>query len=81
MPSAARFTIAHYLDFYSSEQHATKIRHIYRPDDATLPASSKHLPIGRHGRAGTVVVTSTDVVRPCGGRKAVPASCSGPWVH
>ena len=70
VPSLA-FTVADYVDFYSSEQHATNVGHIFRPDSAALPPNWKHLPIGYHGRAGTIVVSGTDVVRPCGQRKAV----------
>src|SRR3546814_6878829 len=43
---------------------------IFRPDNAALPPNWKHLPIGYHGRSGTVVVSGTDVVRPSGQRKA-----------
>ncbi|MEO6822560.1 MAG: fumarylacetoacetase [Candidatus Nanopelagicales bacterium] len=67
---ALAFTVADYVDFYSSEHHATNVGHIFRPDAAALPANWKHLPIGYHGRAGTVVVSGTDIVRPCGQQKA-----------
>ncbi len=43
---------------------------IFRPDNAALPPNWKHLPIGYHGRSGTVIVSGTDVVRPSGQRKA-----------
>ena len=42
---------------------------IFRPDSPALPPNWKHLPIGYHGRAGTVVVSGTDVVRPSGQRR------------
>ncbi|MFB6570073.1 MULTISPECIES: fumarylacetoacetase [Streptomyces] len=64
------FDVADYVDFYSSEHHATNVGRIFRPDDAALPPNWKHLPIGYHGRAGTVVVSGTPVVRPHGQRKA-----------
>jgi fumarylacetoacetase len=64
------FTVADYVDFYSSEQHATNLGRIFRPDSDPLPVNWKHLPIGYHGRAGTVVVSGTDVVRPSGQRRA-----------
>lgn len=64
------FTVADYVDFYSSEHHATNVGRIFRPDGDALTPNWKHLPIGYHGRAGTVVVSGTDVVRPCGQRKA-----------
>jgi len=63
------FEVADYVDFYSSEQHAVNAGKIFRPDAADLPPNWKHLPIGYHGRAGTVVVSGTPVVRPSGQRK------------
>jgi fumarylacetoacetase len=63
------FEVADYVDFYSSEQHAQNIGRIFRPDSPALTPNWKHLPIGYHGRAGTVVVSGTDVVRPSGQRK------------
>jgi fumarylacetoacetase len=63
------FEVADYVDFYASEHHATNVGKIFRPDNAALPANWKHLPIGYHGRAGTVVVSGTPVVRPKGQRK------------
>jgi fumarylacetoacetase len=62
------FEVADYVDFYASEHHATNLGAIFRPDNPTLPAAWKHLPIGYHGRAGTVLVSGTDVVRPNGQR-------------
>ncbi|MFE5873134.1 fumarylacetoacetase [Streptomyces roseifaciens] len=64
------FQVADYVDFYSSEHHATNVGRIFRPDGEPLTPNWKHLPIGYHGRAGTVVVSGTDVVRPQGQRKA-----------
>ncbi len=63
------FEVADYVDFYSSEQHARNVGAIFRPDSPALPENWKHLPIGYHGRSGTVVVSGTDVVRPHGQRK------------
>jgi len=63
------FDVADYVDFYASEHHAGNIGRIFRPDSAALPPNWKHLPIGYHGRAGTVVVSGTDVVRPHGQRR------------
>ena len=61
--------VADYVDFYCSRQHATNVGRLFRPDDPDpLPASWRHLPIGYHGRAGTVVVSGTDVRRPRGQR-------------
>jgi fumarylacetoacetase len=64
------FTVADYVDFYSSEAHATNVGRIFRPDQAPLTPNWKHLPIGYHGRSGSVVVSGTDVLRPNGQRKA-----------
>jgi fumarylacetoacetase len=58
------FTVADYVDFYASEAHATNVGRMFRPDSDPLPAAWKHLPIGYHGRAGTVVVSGTPVRRP-----------------
>jgi fumarylacetoacetase len=64
------FEVADYVDFYASEHHASNVGRIFRPDSEPLTPNWKHLPIGYHGRAGTVVVSGTDVVRPCGQRRA-----------
>ncbi len=63
------FTVADYVDFYASEHHATNIGRMFRPDSEPLTPNWKHLPIGYHGRAGTVVVSGTDVIRPHGQRR------------
>jgi len=60
------FTVADYADFYSSQQHATNVGRIFRPDAPALPPAWKHVPIGYHGRSGTVVVSGTPVRRPRG---------------
>jgi len=62
--------VADYVDFYASEHHATNLGKLFRPDQAALMPNWKHLPVGYHGRAGTVVASGTDIVRPCGQRKA-----------
>ncbi|MBA2473471.1 MAG: fumarylacetoacetase [Pseudonocardiales bacterium] len=58
------FTIADYVDFYSCEQHAANIGRIFRPGQRAVPPNWRHLPVGYHGRAGTVVVSGTPVIRP-----------------
>ncbi|WP_150245229.1 fumarylacetoacetase [Nocardiopsis quinghaiensis] len=63
------FTVADYVDFYASEHHATNVGRIFRPEQEPLTPNWKHLPIGYHGRSGTVVVSGTDIVRPTGQRK------------
>jgi fumarylacetoacetase len=62
--------VADYVDFYASEHHASNLGRLFRPDSEPLMPNWKHLPVGYHGRAGTVVVSGTDVVRPSGQRKA-----------
>jgi fumarylacetoacetase len=62
--------VADYVDFYASEHHARNVGRIFRPDGEPLTPNWKHMPIGYHGRAGTVVVSGTDVVRPQGQVKA-----------
>jgi fumarylacetoacetase len=63
------FTVADYVDFYSCEQHAANVGRIFRPGQPPLPANWRHLPVGYHGRAGTVVVSGTPVTRPSGQRR------------
>ncbi|MFI5807946.1 fumarylacetoacetase [Streptomyces sp. NPDC051561] len=77
------YEVADYVDFYASEEHATNLGRIFRPDGDALTPNWKHLPIGYHGRSGTVVVSGTDVVRPSGQRKAPsdPAPVFGPAVR
>lgn len=64
------FEVADYVDFYSSEHHAANIGRMFRPGSDPLTPNWKHLPIGYHGRAGTVVVSGTPITRPSGQRKA-----------
>jgi fumarylacetoacetase len=60
------FEVADYVDFYSSLEHATNMGRLFRPDSEPLLPNWRRLPIGYHGRAGSVVVSGTDVVRPRG---------------
>ena len=64
------FAVADYVDFYSSLEHATNLGRLFRPDSEPLLPNWRRLPVGYHGRAGTVVVSGTPVVRPCGQTKA-----------
>jgi fumarylacetoacetase len=61
------FTVADYVDFYSCEQHAVTAAEILRPGTGLSP-NWRHLPVGYHGRAGTVQVSGSPVVRPSGQR-------------
>ncbi len=64
------FAVGDYVDFYASEHHASNVGRMFRPDQEPLLPNWKRLPVGYHGRSGTVVVSGTDVVRPMGQRKA-----------
>ncbi|WP_345074863.1 fumarylacetoacetate hydrolase family protein [Phytohabitans flavus] len=63
------FSLGDYVDFYASEHHASAIGRIFRPNSPPLPENWKHLPIGYHGRSGTVVVSGTPIARPHGQRR------------
>ncbi|XTZ16323.1 fumarylacetoacetase [Micromonospora echinospora] len=78
---ALPFEVADYVDFYSSEHHASNVGQIFRPGQPPLLPNWKHLPVGYHGRAGTVVVSGTPVVRPCGQRAAADGPVFGPSVR
>ena len=56
--------VGDYVDFYASEHHASNVGRIFRPDQEPLLPNWKHLPVGYHGRAGTVVASGTGIVRP-----------------
>jgi fumarylacetoacetase len=60
--------IGNYVDFYSSIHHATNVGKILRPGTDPLTPNWRHMPIGYHGRARTVVVDGTVVRRPQGQR-------------
>ena len=62
--------VADYVDFYASLEHASNVGRMFRPDAEALLPNWRHLPVGYHGRAGTVVASGTDVIRPSGQRKA-----------
>lgn len=58
--------VHNYTDFYSSEEHATNVGSMFRdPKNALLP-NWKHLPVGYHGRASSIVVSGTAIHRPYG---------------
>jgi fumarylacetoacetase len=65
--------IPNYTDFYSSIEHATNVGKMFRdPANALLP-NWKHLPVGYHGRASSIVVSGTDINRPKGQMKPADA--------
>ena len=58
-----------YTDFYSSEQHAFNVGCLFRdPENALLP-NWKHIPVGYHGRASSIIPSGQDIVRPKGQKK------------
>jgi len=62
--------VPNYTDFYASEQHAFNVGVMFRdPANALLP-NWKHIPVGYHGRASSIVVSGTDIHRPKGQTKA-----------
>lgn len=62
--------VPNYTDFYSSEEHAFNVGYMFRdPENALLP-NWKHLPVGYHGRASSIVISGTDIRRPRGQIKA-----------
>lgn len=58
--------VVDFVDFYSSLHHATNLGKILRPDSEPLLPNWRHLPVGYHGRARTVVVSGTPIERPEG---------------
>jgi fumarylacetoacetase len=62
--------VADYVDFYSSIEHATNMGRLLRPGSEPLLPNWRHLPVAYHGRAGTVVVSGTPIVRPSGQRRS-----------
>jgi len=58
--------VGDYVDFYSSRFHAENVSRLFRPDAEPLLPNWRRLPVGYHGRAGTVVVSGTPVRRPVG---------------
>ena len=68
--------VQNYTDFYSSIEHATNVGKMFRdPANALLP-NWKHLPVGYHGRASSIVVSGTEIHRPKGQTK--PADVEKP---
>jgi len=57
--------IGDYTDFYASIYHATNVGKLFRPDSPLLP-NYKHVPIGYHGRASSIIISGEEVIRPKG---------------
>jgi fumarylacetoacetase len=58
--------IGDYTDFYSSKEHATNVGSMFRGPDKALMPNWVHIPIAYHGRASSIVLSGTDIIRPCG---------------
>ena len=68
---------ANYTDFYASIDHATRVGRLFRPENPLLP-NYKHVPIGYHGRASSLIASGTPVRRPSGQTKpATPGGIPG----
>ncbi|MDX1571826.1 MAG: fumarylacetoacetase, partial [Xanthomonadales bacterium] len=62
--------VGDYTDFYSSEQHAFNVGSMFRDPDNALMPNWKHLPVGYHGRASSIIPTGVAIHRPKGQTKA-----------
>lgn len=58
--------VTEYTDFYASRNHAFNVGVLFRGPENALPPQWTHMPIGYNGRASSVVVSGTDVIRPMG---------------
>jgi fumarylacetoacetase len=72
------FEVGDYVDFYASENHAANVGRLFRPGGEALMPNWKYLPVGYHGRSGTVVLSGTPVPRPLGQRPGEGAPTFGP---
>ena len=68
------FAVSEFTDFYAGKHHAMNIGTMFRGPENALPPNWLHIPIGYNGRASSVVVSGTDVVRPNGQTKAPDAA-------
>jgi fumarylacetoacetase len=58
--------IGDYTDFYSSIEHATNVGKMFRDAENALLPNWRHIPVGYHGRASSIVVSGTPIHRPMG---------------
>ena len=70
--------IGNYVDFFSSIEHATNTGRILRPGTEPLSPNWRHLPVGYHGRASSIVVDGTPIRRPKGQRRTAAGASFGP---
>ena len=72
------FAAGDYVDFFGNEYHAANAGRLFRPDGEPLTPNWKHMPIGYHGRSGTIVLSGTPVPRPRGQRLGENGPTFGP---
>ena len=72
------WTVGDYADFYASREHVEAMGRLLRPDEDPLPPAWLYLPIGYHGRSGTVIVSGEPVYRPWGIRQGAGGPEYGP---
>jgi fumarylacetoacetase len=72
------WTVGDYADFYASREHVETMGSMLRPGEEPLPPAWLHLPMGYHGRAGTVIVSGEPVPRPWGIRPGPSGPEYGP---
>ncbi|MFT6384760.1 MAG: fumarylacetoacetase [Bacteroidia bacterium] len=65
--------VGDYTDFYSSIEHATNLGKLFRPDSEPLLPNWRHIPVGYHGRASSIIISGTPLHRPSGQSKAPTA--------
>ena len=68
--------VGDYTDFYSSIEHATNVGTMFRDPSKALLPNWRHLPVGYHGRASSIVVSGTDIHRPKG--QTMPRDADSP---
>ena len=68
--------VGDYTDFYSSIEHATNVGKMFRDPESALLPNWRHLPVGYHGRASSIVVSGTPVRRPHG--QQIPKGATQP---
>ena len=75
------FDIGDFVDFYASEHHATALGRLFRPDAEPLLPNWMHLPVGYHGRSGTILVSGTDVDPAMRSAQAARCRCADVRTH
>ena len=68
------FVVSEFTDFYAGRHHATNVGTMFRGAENALPPNWLHIPIGYNGRASTVVISGTEIIRPNGQLKAPEAA-------